>query len=212
MSLINLSCPVCQNKSQKDMITYIDTSKNPELVGKLLMNELYSFECSNCGAKRQLEVQMVFHDPDKKVLLINLANQEYTDQLKDNLMKYIPSNYDLSDYDLRLVRNIPELVEKIQILQFGKASDSVIEIVKLLTDGLFMKQKPDAQIINRFFTMANGAPKVYYILQEEQFFVDYNDSLQDFAEEKYNKAKTETPKGEFIQVNQKWAVQLLEGK
>ncbi|MBG9984437.1 CpXC domain-containing protein [Aerococcaceae bacterium DSM 111022] len=212
MSTINLSCPVCQHKSQKDMITYIDTSKNPELVGKLLMNELYFFECSNCGAKRQLEVQMVFHDPEEKVLLINLANQDYTEKLKDNLMKYIPSNFDLSDYDLRLVRNIPELVEKIQILQFGKASDSIIEIVKLLTDGLFMKQKPDAQILNRFFTIAKGAPKIYYILEDEQFFVDYNDSLQEFAEEKYKKAAKETPKGEFITVNQKWAVNLLEGK
>lgn len=212
MSMINLSCPVCQHQAQKEMVTYINTRTNPQLVQQLLTNKLYHFECANCGAQRQLEVQMVFHDPDKKAILINLANQTYSDELKAQLTQTIPYDHDLSDYDLRLVHNIPELIEKVQIMQFNDACDTIIEIVKLLTDGLFLKQKTDAKIVNRFFTLVKGEPKIYYILEDEQFFVDYNQSLQQFAEDKYQKHANKTPKGEFITVDQQWAVQLLENK
>ncbi len=205
-----LNCPVCQEPIKKEMITYINTQTTPELVDQLMDNQLYHFECPNCGAIRQVETQMIFHNPVKKLLIINLANQQYSETLANNIINLVPDHLDLSDYTLRLVQNIPELIEKINISQFNQVDDATMEVIKLLTDGLFMKQKPEANIIQRFFTLVNDQPKIYYILESEQFFVDYHETLASFAKEKLQSPNQLPSKGEFLQIDQRWAIAALE--
>ncbi len=206
----SLKCPVCQEPTTKEVITYINTQTMPELVEQLLDNQLYHFECPHCGAVRQVEVQMIYHDPSNKLLIINLANQQYSETLANNLLNLIPDHLDVSDYNLRLVQNIPELIEKVYISHFNQVSDATMEIIKLLTDGLFIKQKPDADINQRFFTIVNNQPKIYYILESEQFFVDYHESLEVFAKDKLHSPNQSPPKGKFIQIDCDWALHALE--
>lgn len=212
MKSIKLDCPVCQTAHQKDLPIYIHAQKDQHLVRDLLTNQLYHFECTHCGAKRQLEVPMIFHNEKQQTIVINLANASTNKEIPSSILEYVPDQTLLSDYHLRLVMTIPELIEKLQILAINNLSDGMVELVKLLTDGLIVNEKPDTTFLQRFFIVKANEPKIIYIADEGEFFVDYDQKLQDFISSKFQRQIDAIPKGEFIMVNKEWAHSVLEEK
>ncbi len=76
---------------------------------------------------------------------------EDKDRLEDDLEQILEGlNFSLDHYQLRLVTTVPELLEKIQILESGH-DDRIIEAVKILTDGLFATEKPDTPVKARYY-------------------------------------------------------------
>ncbi|WP_028124990.1 CpXC domain-containing protein [Eremococcus coleocola] len=207
---IELRCPVCDHPSQQELETYINTRENSQAVADLKNNKLFLFECDQCGAKRQLESQFVYHNPDKNYLLINYPglyqNQEQALARGQVILKEKIS--DPRSYQLRLVPSLAYLVEKIQIFE-DDLDDRIVEIVKLLTDGLLAKEKQDAQVQGRFFYKQGDQRKILYLLSDDQVLVDFNQSLMDFAIDKFKKATTATVKGQWQVIDQAYAEQLL---
>lgn len=207
---VNVNCPVCQTSAIQEVETSINAQTEPKLKKELLDGTLQRFECAHCGAKRQIETQFLYHDPVKKFMVFLLPNFSQREEQLTDILEGIKRdhhvNYD--QYELRIVVRQADLVEKIQLFDLNY-NDREVEIVKLLTDGLFAKEKPDAQVKARYFYLKNGIPKIIYLTDKDQLLVDFNQSLLDFARDKYKKVVSKPAKGEFHLINAEWAAHAL---
>lgn len=208
--VVKLNCPVCQTPTTQEVETRINTALQPKLKKELLSGELQQFECSECGAKRQIETNFLYHDPDKKFMVFLIPNLKNKKDQLSNLLENVArdENVDLSRYELRIVTHHPDLIEKIQLFDLDY-NDKEVEIVKLLTDGLFAKERPSEVVRSRYFYVKDKQPKIMYITEKEQLLVDFSDSLLSFASDKYKKTVTSEGKGQFHLINAEWAAHAL---
>ena len=208
--VIKLNCPVCQTPTTQEVETRINIALQPKLKNELLSGNLQRFECQECGARRQIETNFLYHDPQKKFIIYlipNLKNKkDQVEQLLDNVSR--DEKVDLSSYDLRIVTHHPDLIEKIQLFDLGY-NDKEVEIVKLLTDGLFAKEKPQEVVKARYFYIKDVQAKIMYLTEKEQLLVDFSDSLLTFASDKYNRLVSSEEKGQFHLINAEWAAHAL---
>lgn len=210
---VTIQCPVCQTEIERDIVTRIDTRHDTAEKQQLLEGTLFSFECNHCGAKRQIDHDFMYLDRDLKVVVCLIPNLETRKaEMEEILTQFMrQSTEDLSQYSLRVVRTAATLVEKVTIFNEG-LNDIVVEIVKLLTDGLFAKEHPEIEVHARYFYNHQGQSKLLYLTKHDQMLVDFHQSLVDFSEDKYHKAVREDYKGRFIVVDEHWAANLLENK
>lgn len=211
--LLQLNCPVCQAKKTFSYVSHLNTQKDPHLKERLLTGDIFRFECDECGAKRQLDMQFLYHDPEKKLMVFVLP-EYYSDNEKvmrvlEDVMK--EQSFSLADYRLRIVLHVTDLVEKVHIFDAGY-DDREIEVVKLLTDGLFAQEKPTTPVKARYFYLQQQTPKILYITDSEQILVDFHEKLLEFAQSKFNKPLSQDTLGEFVLINHQYAMRLLEKK
>lgn len=208
--VVKIKCPVCETPASQEVETRVNAKLQPNLKNELLNGQLQYFECSNCGARRQIETEFLYHDPIKKFMVFlvpNLKNkQDQLSTLLENVTR--DEKVDLSDYELRIVMHHADLIEKIQLFDH-QYNDCEVEIVKLLTDGLFAKERPNEEVKSRFFYMKDGVPKIMYITAKEQLLVDFSDNLLKFAKDKYKKIVNTTDTGQFHLINAEWAAHAL---
>ncbi|WP_124058720.1 CpXC domain-containing protein [Vaginisenegalia massiliensis] len=210
---VNLTCPVCNQEVEWSITTRLNTRENPNLKKDLLAGKLFDFECPVCGAKRQLETTFLYHDPDKKLMIFLIPNYQSRQEEIEALLDQMASQegVDIHDYQLRLVLHSTDLIEKVTLFDWG-LSDQEIEIVKVLTDGLFAQEFPGKLVHNRFFYIKDKTPKILYITEDDQLLVDFHDSLLEFANSKFNKAIVDQHQGQFMVINQAWALNALDKK
>ncbi|MBZ6526938.1 CpXC domain-containing protein [Aerococcaceae bacterium DSM 111021] len=210
--VVKIKCPVCQTPASQEVETRVNSILQPNLKKDLLNGQLQFFECSDCGARRQIETDFLYHDPKNKFMVFLIPNlrkkQDQLSTLLENVAR--DEKVNLSDYELRIVTHHPDLVEKIQLFDNGY-NDREVEIVKLLTDGLFAKERPNEEVKSRFFYMKNKEPKIMYITANEQLLVDFSDNLHTFAKDKYKKVVSTSEKGQFHLINAEWAAHALSG-
>ena len=210
---VTLKCPVCDHETTRQIYARLDAQAEPEVKKTLLEGKLFTFECDNCGAQRQIDNDFLYLDHEKKVIIALIpslaARKADMEKILTQFMRQ--SEHDLSQYSLRVVRSAATLVEKVTIFEQG-LNDIVVEIVKLLTDGLFAKERPNETVKARYFYLVHKEKKILYITDKDQLLVDFHQSLVDFSQDKYNKAVREDYKGRFIVVDENWAANLLENK
>lgn len=69
MAKIQTQCPNCQQPMLADLVQIVDVRENPELKQQLLSNGLNIGQCQVCGFQGQIPVPLVYHDPEKELLL-----------------------------------------------------------------------------------------------------------------------------------------------
>ncbi|UUX32799.1 CpXC domain-containing protein [Fundicoccus culcitae] len=209
---VNLTCPVCNHQSTRQVNAAINAKTHPHLKQELLEGKTFLYECEQCGAQRVINFQMLYHDPDQR-LLIYLApgyvnNKEQTLEILDDLKNRQPVSLD--NYHLRIVLSGAELLEKIQIFD-QHFNDYEVELVKLLTDGIFSKEKSGETVKARYFYMdpKSKSAKIMYTTDSQQLLVDFHQSLLDFVKNKFKKELQQPQRGEFQLVNYTWAIETV---
>jgi len=69
MPKVQAQCPNCQQPIAVEVIQVVDVGKNPQLKQKLLSGSMNIIQCPHCGFQGQLPTPLVYHDPDKELLL-----------------------------------------------------------------------------------------------------------------------------------------------
>lgn len=69
MPKVQAHCPNCQQPIAVDVTQVVDVGKNPQMKQKLLSGSLNIIQCPHCGFQGQLPTPLVYHDPDKELLL-----------------------------------------------------------------------------------------------------------------------------------------------
>lgn len=68
-SLTQIRCPNCQTPIQAEIEQIVDAGLDPAAKARLLSGGLNFIRCPNCGYEGQLATPLVYHDPEKELLL-----------------------------------------------------------------------------------------------------------------------------------------------
>ena len=115
---MNVTCGHCGNSSQVDVYPSVNVGEEPELKARVISGELFVHECPHCGSRELLRYDMLYHDPEERLLLC----------LSDKGIRID----DMRDYTGRIVPDAGTLIEKIKIFDAG-LDDVVMELCKLIT-------------------------------------------------------------------------------
>ncbi len=63
------SCPRCRQPIMADITQLFDTNIDPQAKQKILSGQFNIANCSNCGYQGNLSTPLVYHDPEKELLL-----------------------------------------------------------------------------------------------------------------------------------------------
>lgn len=69
MAKTTISCPQCKQPVAADITRLFDVAENPQAKQMLLSGAYNLIACPNCGFRGQAPTPIVYHDPDKELLL-----------------------------------------------------------------------------------------------------------------------------------------------
>ena len=69
MAKTTISCPQCRQPIAADITRLFDVAENPQVKQILLSGAYNLVQCPNCGYRGQAPTPIVYHDPDKELLL-----------------------------------------------------------------------------------------------------------------------------------------------
>ena len=69
MAKTTISCPQCKQPVAAEIIRLFDASQNPQYKQILLSGAYNLIQCPNCGYQGQAPTPIVYHDPEKELLL-----------------------------------------------------------------------------------------------------------------------------------------------
>ena len=69
MAKVQVSCPRCRQPLVAEIEQLFDVGQDPEAKQRFLSGQSNSIDCKKCGYQGPLSVPLVYHDPDKELLL-----------------------------------------------------------------------------------------------------------------------------------------------
>lgn len=136
MALTNTTTHLCcQCGKAHELQTYgsINVSETPDLKEKVRDGSLFIWECPDCGARNLLRTELLYHDPEKKLMVWLLPEGARAAEQIDSLGERLSAIADqLDGYTLRRVSDVGSLIEKVNIVDTG-LEDVVIEMCKYVT-------------------------------------------------------------------------------
>ena len=185
-----IQCPVCLNEEEATLWPLINAGTDPDLKLKLLKKLLQIHPCSNCGHEILMAFDLVFIDPDKKLLLVcrpglkdmiqHDASQARHADLSELLADVPDSEQALEPgWQVRLTDDMNHLIEKIHIFDTHR-DDRLIELLKLSllrqenqeveAKRLFYYASPELQDNQLRFMVEGQDEKWYHLDLDEQIY------------------------------------------
>lgn len=126
-------CSSCGNIHEITFFNGINTREEPELKDKVKDGSLFLWECPHCGKTNLVSGQVIYHDPDEKLMFWLLPPGSVPEDkvaiIENSLLE---ASQTLEGYTFRRVDDAGSLIEKVNIFDSG-LDDTVIEIVKYVT-------------------------------------------------------------------------------
>jgi hypothetical protein len=69
MTIMRVNCPACKQPINADLEQLFDSGQDPEAKQKLLSGMFNIIQCSMCGYQGSVATPIVYHDPEKELLL-----------------------------------------------------------------------------------------------------------------------------------------------
>lgn len=126
----SLNCLSCGEASSFERYDRIDVSKTPQFRTALIDWELFKFTCNHCGHQVIIDYPTIYVDEENKVIIQYLPSN-CSDLASVSSIKELAAELDISKYKRRIVTNLEDFVEKVQIFSEGM-DDKAIEFMKYL--------------------------------------------------------------------------------
>lgn len=107
--LTQIRCPNCQSPIQASLQQIVDIGQDPSAKARLLSGALNRVRCPSCGYEGQLATPLVYHDPDKELLLTYMPPE--VDMQKDEQERVIGRLIN------RIMEDLPQEDRKAYLLQ-----------------------------------------------------------------------------------------------
>jgi hypothetical protein len=127
-AVTTVSCPQCRHGQEFTVWHSVNVSQDPELKPRVLDRSLTTFTCEKCGATASIEQDLLYHDMDRRLMILRHARHDAPEELGDKSLGLL-SALGASAYACRLVRTMNELVEKVLIWE-DNLDDRSIEVFK----------------------------------------------------------------------------------
>lgn len=126
----SLNCPFCDVTNSFERYDRIDVSKTPQFTKSIIDWELFKFTCNHCGHQVIIDYPTIYVDEENKVIIQYLPSN-CSDLGSVSSIKELAAELDISKYKRRIVTNLEDFVEKVQIFSEGM-DDKAIEFMKYL--------------------------------------------------------------------------------
>ncbi len=123
---MNATCTRCGESHEVLTFPSINVAQDPDLKARVRDGSLFVWECPYCGARNLLKYQTLYHDPAEKLMVWLLPGDQQPPRAVADAVK------ELDGYLLRLVREVGDLVEKVNIHACG-LDDVLVEMCKYVT-------------------------------------------------------------------------------
>ena len=148
MALAN--CSNCGKSTEVSIPRSINTALDPELKSRVRDGSLFIWECPYCGRRSVAVSETLYHDPSSKLMLWLLPGTAEPSEAAQEAVK------GLEGYTLRIVREVGELIEKINIADAG-LEDTTIEMCKWVTRRELAAKNGNMQLVNVGFNVYEDA-------------------------------------------------------
>ncbi len=148
MALAN--CSNCHSSTEVNIPRSINTALDPEIKSKVKDGSLFIWECPYCGRRNVAVAETLYHDPSARLMLWLMPGAGQPSKEAQDAVK------DLDGYTLRVVREVGELIEKINISDAG-LEDTIVEMCKWVTRRELASKNPAAAKAALKFLRTEGA-------------------------------------------------------
>ena len=143
---MNATCTRCGESHEVLTFPSINVAQDPDLKARVRDGSLF---VPYCGARNLLKYQTLYHDPAEKLMVWLLPGDQQPPRAVADAVK------ELDGYSLRLVREVGDLVEKVNIHACG-LDDVLVEMCKYVTRMEMADQQRRAELQDvplKFFKM-----------------------------------------------------------
>jgi len=134
-STYRIACPKCGHEQSVELYESVNVKDDPALKDQLLQNQLNGVTCGGCGFGFRVDKQLVYNDPDHRLLIYCYPASEATIENDEDrflaavadITRALPD--DLHVPSVHLVFNRTELIERIFMKEAG-LDERIIEYIK----------------------------------------------------------------------------------
>ena len=148
--MVPASCSKCHRTTEIEVRQSINVALDPQLKARVKDGSLFLWECPCCGQRNLARYQTLYHDSEAKLMVWLLPGDAQPPQAVEDAVK------ELEDYTLRRVRDVGELVEKVNLHDAG-LEDTVLEMCKWVTRRELAAKNPAAATASLKFLRMEGA-------------------------------------------------------
>lgn len=195
----SISCPKCGKMHILPKYSMINVTEKPEYKEKLLKNQLFLFECEECGLKAPLTYDCIYIDRKKKlVIAMSLEEPAEWKSMIEELSKQ-------NGYQKRIVDNINDMKEKILIAD-NLMDDRIVEMSKVMLLKQLENEMKDDVLQNVLFDYS-GNEKFFVVFFEKKgvgrvpFTIDFYRGVEQNYQSKLKSHTT----SDFLKVDMEWA-------
>ena len=148
--MVPASCSHCGKKTEIELRPSIQVAEDPELKLRVKDGSLFLWECPYCGHRNLAKYQTLYHDPETRLMVWLLPGGEQPPKAVEEAVA------GLEGYTLRLVREVGDLIEKVNIHD-AALDDVVLEVCKWVTRQELSAKDPEALQAPLRFLRTEGA-------------------------------------------------------
>ena len=199
------SCSRCGQQTEIDVRQSINVALDPELKARVKDGSLFVWECPYCGQRNLALYQTLYHDPDAKLMVWLLpGNARPPQQVAEAVQQ-------LEGYTLRMVREVGDLVEKVNLHDAG-LDDTVLEMCKWVTRRELADKNADALNARLRFLRMEGADNelvMAFPLNGQMQLVNIGFNVYEDARGILSRNPSVKPAEGFAEVNADWIEQFF---
>jgi len=180
MRTVDWACPKCSTKCKITIWNSINVDLDPELKDKIFSDELFIWECPECGQKTLVPQNFLYHDMGRKFMLFfNFFDEREKDEKRYATPQHPNESNESNDlpwmegYTLRSVYGLLNLKEKIFILEHG-LNDIAVERQKYMISHLAIPEIAEKGYkllfgkIDKDATDVSEYGAIYYFYDDEE--------------------------------------------
>lgn len=206
-------CPNCGHEQEIIVWDSVEVTDSPEAKDAIMKNELFTFECVQCGARMPMVQTCLYHDRENRLLVYVVPDYDEAEenQVKDLInKKEVPvSENKLDGYMIRIVSSVNALKEKIILKQQG-LDDRIMELMKLYYRGEAITAVGKNKILEILFEPIGEKGGFVFLMQDgSPFFADFDrDAYETLKEDMAEKVDEHTSAG-YSEINMDWAKNVM---
>lgn len=177
-----ITCPECGGSSSFDVYKSLTITLDSEEYRRLCAESLFEFRCPHCGAVRNYNYPMLYHDVDHKTMIHYIYNLNIK-EIRESIEKSKRIWGYVGECDQRIVTDRNVLKEKAQILHCDM-DDRVVELTKFYYSSKYLTHIEDIKDKQVFFLDLDGK---YYlqVLGVPNAFFDFPMDIYEMFQTKY---------------------------
>jgi urease accessory protein UreF len=168
---IEVTCPKCGTKYVAQVNSVVDVGQEPTLKAALLRGRLNTVRCPSCGAVGAISTPLLYHDPDRELLLLlfppqlNLKledRERLTGSLVNALMSTLPADARKGYFfNPRTVLTMQSLIE--EVLKADGLTDEMIE-----------RQRNRGRVLQDLLRALDQPEQLQSLIEENREYIDYS--------------------------------------